>query len=186
MIYRFQPFATDKRQFGSVYNAHCAIVPDGNWIQITDYDTQILTTRIYEIIDEAIERYPDTDIFGAMTNRIAYNHQRHTKEMCENDNLKHHIRIANELARQYPNGECIEPPKERYSIAGFFFLFRKEYWNRVKFTDTIIDENGNLFDYNFCRPAKKIRIIQGAYLFHQYRLTSENWKRKDHLKISTT
>lgn len=149
-----------------------------------------LSTLTYHVIERAIERYPDTDIFGAMTNRIAYEHQRLTKDMPDNDSIKHHIRIAEVQAKLYQDGECKDAQvwingkqQKDQSVAGFFMLFRRSYWEKNRFTDTIIDPDGNLFDYNFCKGAKKIRIILGAYIYHQYRLMSPDHRRKDHLKI---
>ena len=180
MIYHIRPFATDKTKFGEVYNAHVAMIPnEEDWVLLMDWDTMMLTARQFQVIENAIQRYPDTDIFGAMTNRVAYDHQRHTFNMDETDSIKHHIRIANALSAAHFDGECADAK----TVAGFFMLFKKKYWTKTRFTDTIIDEHGNLFDYNFCKPAKKVRVIMGVYVYHQYRIMQDNWKRKDHLKI---
>src|SRR5688572_5395349 len=75
-LYKFQPFATDK-QIGREYNGHCQLVPNNDdWILILDYDCQILCPQTYQVIENAIKRYPDTAIFGALCNRVAYSHQR--------------------------------------------------------------------------------------------------------------
>ena len=184
MIYRFQPFTTDKSKFGEVYNAHCEIVPnDDDWIQIMDYDAMILTPIAYKIIDKAIEVYPDTAIFGAMCNRIAHDFQRPTISINENDSMRGHIAIAEDRAHNFQNGDCANVR----TIAGFFMLFRKSYWMEGKFQDHIIGPTGHLFDWQFCQQAIKkempMRIIQGVYCWHTYRLTHENYKRKDHLKL---
>ncbi len=189
MIYRFQPFATDKSKFGETYNAHVAMVPNSeDWIQITDWDVMPLMTEQYHIIDRAIEKYPDTVIFGAMCNRVGHSFQRLKPEPDSNDKITDHIRIAEERAKRYADGEC----QDIHTVAGFFMLFRKSYWKEVGgFHPTIIKETnpgrGNLFDFEFCLPAHKsgrpIRIIKGLYLWHTYRLTHENYKRKDHLKL---
>lgn len=185
MIWKFQPFATDKRYFGQEYNAHCSIVPnDDDWILIIDYDCMILSRMAYPIIEKAIQRYPDTEIFGAMTNRVGYSFQRiNPNEQDENDSIKHHLKIAEEKARLFADGQC----KDSHTVAGFFLLFRKSYWNNNKFQDHIIDEKGNLFDYKFTLPAyksgKKIRIIKGVYCWHTYRIEQENYHVKDHLRI---
>lgn len=187
MIARFQPFAVDRHKFGETYNYHCSLVPDGNmWIQITDYDAMMLLPEQYALIEKAIKRYPDTAIFGAMCNRVGYSFQRLTIEPDTNDSIRHHIREAEGQMWRYPDGEC----EEVKSIAGFFMLFRKSYWEACGgFQDTIIKNDGihaNLFDYEFSKFARinkmPIRVIKGLYLWHTYRLNSENYKSKDHLK----
>lgn len=186
MIYYFKPFATDKK-IGRVYNAHCAIVPNSaDWICCMDYDAMILTPETFQVIEAAIARYPDTAIFGAFTNRIAYPHQRITPHMEEYDGIRYHTTKAIELAEKYADGEC----EEARSVAGFFMLFRKEYWMKSPFQENIYDDRNNLFDFVFCRYAKKnnlpIRIIKGAYLWHSYRLLKENYKDTTHLRQWTS
>jgi hypothetical protein len=177
MIYRFQPFSTNKK-LGEVYNGHCALVPnDDDWIQIMDWDAMLLTRDGYQIIDKAIARYPDTDIFGAVTNRVGYSYQRYQGIVSEDDSIKNHVRIADELSRQYSNGEC----DDIFSVAGFFMLFKKSYWKQHPFIETIINKGGMTFDRAFCRSTKNIKLIKGLYVFHQYRLLTGR-KNIDHLK----
>lgn len=190
MIWSFTPFATEKTQFGRVYNDHVSLAPfDDDWILIRDWDTMPLTTKAFQVIEKAIERYPDTSIFGAMTNRVAYEFQTVLRNVDDNPDIHWHINKAEELADKFSDGEC----QDVKTVAGFFLLFRKAYWNRVKFQDTIIKErlvNGlktySLFDEEFCRPAREnkepIRMIKGVYIFHLYRM-NKDWRNKDHLKI---
>lgn len=183
MIYRFQPFATDKKDFGKVYNAHCRLVPnDEDWIQITDYDAMILHHSVYPVIDAAIARYPNTAIFGARCNRIALNWQRTTFDMDEEtDSMEYHTKKAIELAECYSDGQC----KDVAYVAGFFLLFRKSYWKLSPFQETIYDRKHVLFDYNFCQYARKtkmpIRVIMGVYCWHSYRIAQENRFSTAHL-----
>lgn len=181
MIYKFQPFSISK-DVGLEYNAHCELVPFiGDWILILDYDAMILSPKSYEIMEKAIAKYPDTQIFGAMTNRVGLSFQRMIKkEPDPSDSIKRHIRIAEVLAHKFRNGESFQVNQ----VAGFFMLFRKSYWMENNFQEKVMDKRGNLFDYTFSRPAGRagaIRIINGVYVFHQYRLMKE-WKDKSHLK----
>lgn len=182
MIYKFQPFATDKL-IGREYNAHCSLVPnDDDFILILDYDCQILCHQTYQVIENAIKRYPDTAIFGALCNRVAYSHQRITASPDPNDRMKDHIRTAIEFAEQFPGGESV-PAR---TVAGFFMLFRKSYWKESPFQEKIYDKTGNLFDYTFCRHAMKnklpIRVIRGVYVWHSYRLLADSYKNTSHLR----
>ncbi len=165
-IYRFQPFATDKN-IGDVYNAHCRMVPnDDDWIQIMDWDAMLLTREGFNIIDEAVILHPDTDIFGAVTNRIGYGWQRYLLNNDIDFNLVTHIEIAERLSKLGASMVKIE------TIAGFFMLFKKSYWNKNPFQPRLKDEKGKLFDKNFCRGATDMKLIKGLYVFHQYRATT--------------
>jgi GT2 family glycosyltransferase len=182
MIYKFQPFATDKL-IGREYNGHCSLVPnDDDWILILDYDCQVLCPEAYQVIENAIKRYPDTAIFGALCNRVAYSHQRITSLPDEDDRMRGHIETAIDFAERYRSGEAV-PAR---TVAGFFMLFRKSYWKQTPFQERIYDDKGNLFDYNFCRHAMKnklpIRVIRGVYCWHSYRLLKESFKDTSHLR----
>lgn len=172
-IYRIQPFSPQK-ELGKVYNQHVKMVPnDSDWIQLTDWDAMFLSTKSYQVIEKAIMNYPDTAVFGAMTNRIGYPYQRREAMPDDNADIRHHIQIAEELAEKYKDGQC----QEAYSVAGFFMLFKKEYWQNNHFQDRIMDRNGTFFDRNFCEKAKRqmkpLRIIKGVYLWHSYRLNKD-------------
>lgn len=180
MIFKFQPFATDKN-LGEEYNRHCSLVPsDEDWIMILDYDAMILHTKTYQVIENAISNNPGTKIFGAMTNRIGLSQQRIGKEPDKNADFLHHYRISEKLANEYPNGEC----KPAMVVGGFFLLFPKSYWLQNPFQQKVIT-NGVSFDFAFCEPARKqngIRIIKGAYLWHSYRLwKGSSWADRSHL-----
>lgn len=182
MIYKFQPFSTTKN-LGEEYNQHCKLVPrDDDWILILDYDAMILTPKTYQVIEKAIQNKPDTEIFGAMTNRVGYSFQRIHDKLDDDSDIRNHIKIAEQMAVRFPAGEC----KDVKSVAGFFMLFRKSYWKKHPFQEKIIDNLGHFFDYNFCRPAHKaglpIRVIRGAYVWHSYRLMKDP-RNKEHLKI---
>lgn len=182
MIYKFQPFSTTKH-LGREFNAHCAMVPNAeDWILILDYDCMILCPQTYHVIERAIERYPDTAIFGAMTNRVGYSFQCQSGQVDYNTNIKDHHRISQQLANEFQNGEC----RPARTIAGFFLLFRKSYWMESPFQADIIDGRGMFFDASFCKHAQArrlpIRIIKGAYLFHWYRFEKENYLDKSHLR----
>lgn len=183
MIFYFSPFSTTK-EIGNAYNAHCAMVPNAeDWICIMDYDAMILCPETFKVIEAAIARYPDTAIFGALTNRISYGQQRINEEMDPDPNILNHIRTAKILAKGYADGKCIDAKPA--TIAGFFMLFRKSYWEYSRFQPFIQDERGVLFDHNFCLHAKKnglpIRIILGAYLWHTYRIDKPDYRDASHL-----
>ena len=86
------------------------------------------------------------------------------------------------MADMFDGGESV-PAR---TVAGFFMLFKKEYWKQSPFQEKIYDKTGNLFDYNFCRHAMKnkmpIRVIRGVYCWHSYRLLANSFKDTSHLR----
>lgn len=185
MIYKFQPFSTDK-QFGNEVNKHCALVPnDDDWILLLDYDAMVLHTSAYELMEKAIVENPHIEIFGANTNRVGHAFHRTGEHQVGPDpdaDIRQHIRIAQTLAERFSNGEVEEIP----TCAGFFMLFRKSYWQANKFIPTIVGEHGKYFDYHFCYAASKRRTIAkilGVYVWHTYRLQyGEDWTNDKHLR----
>lgn len=184
MIYKFKPFSVTK-QLGEEYNAHCSLVPnDEDWILLMDYDTMILCPETYGVIERAINTNPMVEIFSAWTNRIGYRHQRYGNPLVPdvNSDIKQHIILAKNLAREYCFGSVIPIT----TAAGFFLLFRKSYWKAVGgFQKGIRDGDERMFDYNFCLPAQRrgtIALIRGVYVWHTYRLMQEDYRYTDHLK----
>lgn len=183
MLYSFQPFSTDKKRFGETYNAHCGMVPnEDDWILILDYDCMILDSRAYKIMQKAIETHPEVEIFTAFASRIGYSDQRiDPSKIDPNDSILYHKKIAEDLASQWPNGEC----NHTHSAAGFFLLFKKSYWMKNPFQPEIMDSSGRYFDWNFCMSAMRknaIRVIRGIYCWHTYRLGQENIREGSHLR----
>jgi len=165
MISKFQPFSLTK-DIGEEYNAHCEGAKD--WILILDYDVLILDYRAYFLMEKAIYNEPDC-IFSCYASRIGYQWQRIWETWSENDSFLHHQKIAKEQADKYPNGET----RPIQTAAGFFLLFHKSYWERNRFQPKMIDSSGRMFDRVFCDEAmkkNKVRLIQGIYVWHTYRL----------------
>lgn len=182
IIYRFQPFACDK-ELGREYNGHCSLVPnDDNWIMILDWDCYILDISSYHVIDKAIEKYPETEIFGAYTNRVGYNWQlgpdnNKIYEQSLNYDMAFHKKLAKAYASKRADGSCLPIP----TVAGFFMLFRKKYWKQNPFQEKIMTDRGRTFDKQFCKGATDMKVIQGLYVFHQYRMDKDILDRS-HLK----
>jgi hypothetical protein len=176
-IFRIQPFATDKNQFGKALNDHCAAAPAGSWIQFMDWDAHILTIEAFSLMEKAIEMYPDTDVFGAMTNRIGVQDQRSEIYLWDNWNYKEHVAKAQLSSMLFKDGECIDI----FYVGGFFMLFKKSYWEKNNFQPAVLDNMGKSFDKTFSINGK-CRVIKGLYIFHQYRMHNKTWKTTHHLK----
>lgn len=166
-VHYMMPFSMNKR-VGEVYNQACSRVPDGDWICIMDQDVLFdLGQNPQHIVSDAIRKYPDTDLFGCYTNRVGLKWQLLGEEADKNSDLLHHIEIARERARL---DTCTQVDKP---IAGFFMLFNKKLWETVKF-QTHLEEKKVFFDWDFSqkilKSGGKIRLIDGLYVFHRYRM----------------
>jgi len=178
-IWYFQPFAADKN-IGKEYNHYCSIVPDNDWICITDHDSMWLhphtKKQLEDIIAEQGNKY---DLLGCLTNRLASAQQCYNGKLSDDPNILNHYGIAEEL---YNNNYAVVT-QAMGGIAGLLMLMPKKTWERIKF-----QENDIAFDTTFCRKLLiqhkgKIGIMQGVYLFHYYRFHQPNPKHyKEHLK----
>lgn len=180
MIYKFQPFSSSK-ELGKEYNAHCALVPNPeDWILILDYDCMVLNPGAYKLMELAIERYPETEVFTAVTNRVGYRTQCYKHKLNKETDLRPHLELAEQLSWQYATGEAVPV----VTAAGFFLLFQKKYWIENPFQQDIINVNGRIFDVIFCRSAQQrasIRMIKGVYCWHTYRVRNKGTHNNSHL-----
>jgi hypothetical protein len=189
-IYSFTPFASNKN-FGKACNDHCEQVPnDDDWILIRDCDTMFLipetSEQLYKIVRENNDKY---DLIGCYSNRIGLDYQLPNKILSENDSVRHHIKIAQDLYKT--NGSTVIPLNK--NIAGMFLLFKKSAWKRHKFEEglsvTKKDYDGQTkkgyIDYwfsNFFALNKKVGLATGVYIFHVYRLFGTDRKDQRHLQ----
>lgn len=174
MIYEFTPSGTGERfrDYGEALNRHCALVPyDEDWIIIRDQDTMYFPLDHRKIIREATMLYPDTGVFGAVTNRIGLQWQLVNEEVSENPSVTDHYKIAKKLQEDF-GSECRTITQG--GIAGFFMMFRKSTWNAVQFNQGDMADCDVLFDWAFSISVRDnlklpLRVIKGLYLFHFYR-----------------
>jgi hypothetical protein len=181
MIYYFAPFDSEKN-IGRSHNQHCEIVPNSeNWICITDSDVLFLLPDTKKQIEDVIRKHgKDYQVFGCLTNRIAAEHQRciEIRGNFHETNIMIHKHIASKLQEiRYD-----EVQETNINVAGFLMIFQKKTWERHRFSDSSIR-----FDSEFTDKVKadggKLAIMQGVYVFHDYRLGHENpMYYIDHLK----
>ena len=192
MIYYFAPFDSEKN-IGRSHNKHCEIVPNSeDWICITDSDLLFLMSDTKKQIEDVLRKHGnDYQVFGCLTNRIASLHQRfngepsianevdwdadtefHCADIIRHKDIANHCRI-----------EHYDEVKETtINVAGFLMIFQKKTWEKYRFSD-----NSIRFDSEFTDKVKadggKLGIMQGVYVFHDYRLEHKNpLYYIDHLK----
>ncbi|MBF0577718.1 hypothetical protein [Dysgonomonas sp. GY617] len=178
-IYYFAPFDSEKN-IGRSHNQHCEIVPNSeDWICITDSDVLFLLPDTKKQIHDTIIRHGnDYQVFGCLTNRIASHHQRFgVPDLFYETDIMTHKRNAKIAQDHYTMVRETD-----LNIAGFLMIFQKKTWEKYRFSD-----NSLRFDSEFTDKVRanggKLAIMQGVYVFHDYRLGYDNpMFYIDHLK----
>lgn len=185
-LYFLSPYGFDLK-IGDRLNKEIDDLPSDAWVVLTDQDVAFLTDKVGDHLNAVINRYPDTDLFSCYTNRLGLSYQRLPGVDSDNyDLLYHHQQAQERLKKYYSTSTQIDKP-----VAGFFMMFPKKTWEKYKFQSEIIDRKkqidghkGVYFDYDFSWRILKgggvIRLIEGLYVLHLYRL-NRPVKNVDHL-----
>ncbi len=172
VIYYFAPYDPLKR-IGQSHNDHCALVPNlDDWICVTDSDVLFLLPDSKKQIADIIAEHGDEfQVYGCLTNRIASPHQRPGKFSDDTD-IMNHKEIAMRLQRE----KYLDVAETVINIAGFLMIFKKKTWEKYRFSD-----NSIRFDSEFTNKVMagggRLGIMQGVYVFHDYRLGYKDPRR---------
>lgn len=171
------PYAVDKN-LGRAYNEACALVPNGDWICVIDYDVMFLTPDAIKIMYEYVALFPGTGLFTCYTNRIhpMAIDQLIMTEPSDNTDIRHWQNLAK---------VCAESPtlatKIGHEISGFLMLFSKETWKQINFDESKkclgVD---NDFSLRVLMSGKKIYRMNRLLVWHSYRVNDIT--DKSHLK----
>lgn len=177
MLHFFQPQQIDG-SLGRGYNYYMGLIPsDDHWAVLQDYDTMFLY-HPEELIKRAIKEYPDTGMFTCYTNRIGNPSQLlNGKISPQRDILAHH-----DLASRVHNLKLWECTELMEPVSGFCMIIKKSTWKQLRFNE---DQKLLGVDTDFSRlllsRGKKIRRINGLYMFHFYRM-NKSVRDKSHLQ----
>jgi len=175
-IWEFIPYNEDKN-LGVAYNECFDLVPDNDWVVLTDADSLYLTPSHIHMVRKAIDMHPDTGMFICKVNRVKRKAQIHDLDLCDDMDIIKHRKIALELA-----GQPLSCTEIGGDVGGYFMCLKKSTWKEMgKFhTRGILG-----IDTRACRAirriGKKVRIINNLYKFHYYRWL-EGVDYKEHLR----
>jgi hypothetical protein len=163
-VHYIQPFAVDK-DICKAYNQACKLIPDEDWICITDMDTMFLHPE-QKIMIDIIAKSGQADLYGCVTNRCNVPDLVLPSMFYELDLKKHYQKAKERLA--YGS----ETMAYNGIVPGYFMLFSKKTWNEVQ--GFSIPEYGvnYAFDQYFSLKIKRKAIIKSVYLLHLYRIWS--------------
>lgn len=175
-IYFISPYGFQLK-IGDRLNKEISEMPEDAWICLTDQDCCFLVDKAGDLINDVINRYPDTDLFSCYTNRLGLSYQRLPEVNMDEFDLQKLHKIADDRVKKYYSiCSDIDQP-----VAGFFMLFSKKTWEKYPFQSEIIDKDKELdgkrgiyfdwdFSYRVLKGGGKIRLIEGLFMLHCYRL----------------
>lgn len=194
MIYYLTPFCPQKR-LGHIHNKYCELVTNPeDYICLLDPDVMFLHPHQQSWIQDIVDKHGDDwDLLGCMANRIGNEENKGELIFSYYDGINSNIWQQlfdikpNEMSLNYCRFNSNahyhsyhDSIKEANITAGFFMLFKRSLWDKIKFKE------GINFDIKFCEAVKKkggrIGIMKGIYVYHDYRSWSKNPKTdKKHL-----
>lgn len=169
-IHYISPYSIDKNIGGAINAAirQLNASPD-DWIIHVDQDVCFLRPDSKKQIAEVLE-HTDYDVLGCLTNRLSGTHQLYQGEFNDSGDMREHIAIANQC-HSVAYGRVLPTT---INIAACMMAFRvRRWWDVGGFS-----ENSIRFDSEFTkdvmRRGGKLGIMAGVYVFHLYRMWSDN------------
>lgn len=166
MIWYFTPY-TNTKNLGAAYNEYMKLISDHDSACIMDGDTMFLQPDFGNTIENYSKLYPEA-ILTCRTNRIHHLSKQLDGKMDDECNVREHIKKA-EIRKHLTTVTEISPGE---GMSGFLMVVPKKIWRRIQFV-----ENGGClgvdsqFRMDLHNAGIKIYIMDGLYVFHQYRLT---------------
>lgn len=156
---------------GSINEAIDQLNADTNdWIILTDHDVCWLRADSKRQLIEILAN-TEYDVLGPVTNRLSMPHQV-IEPMFDISDMTEHIKVANyQHETQY--GKVI-PTTD--ILAAFCLCFRISTWRELgRFTENCIQFD-SIFSCDAVNKGYKLGIMPGIYVFHLYRMWSDNAK----------
>jgi GT2 family glycosyltransferase len=175
-IHPVTPYRED-RNLGKAYNDAFALIPDEDYLLITDYDVLLLLPDTIRHCYTYAKAYPNADMFVCWANRTFHtNEQLYQQKVNENVDIRQHIAIAKDCARGVP-----VVTKINRTISGFLMLIPKRTWNEFKFVEDLkclgVD---TIYSQRLVDAGRTILRMDGIYVWHTYRL-EHGTQDKSHL-----
>ena len=169
-IYYCTPFSQDKN-LGKAYNEYVRKLATNqdDYIFFIDGDVQILDSNWGNHVKDLINKYPETGIFTALTNRCGNLKQCHLGIRNQSENILGQY----ELAQVIKKNNYWQVTEINRVISGYFFGFSIKTFDLVggfSENEGEILKVDNRFSKKVLEAGKKILLMCGVYVFHYYRL----------------
>lgn len=179
-IYYFVPYHKDG--LGVAYNKCCEIVPGGSWICIMDADVMLFPSRFGDIVQSAIRAMPEVDVWTTMVTRIS-NAERKVCPGGQRDEERDLVKLKEKALKHAIDNAGRVSLLETPALAGYFMLFRKEFWEKNPFPAHSSGRCVLWIDTHWSMGAKangaKFGLIEGLLAVHYYSLEGQ---RGSHMK----
>jgi hypothetical protein len=174
-IHYISPYSYPEKNIGGAINdavRQLNASPD-DWIVHMDMDAMWLLPDSKAQVERILSQ-TSYDVLGCMTNRVGSAEQLVGGYFNEDDRIRNHIDIARHCRTNA--GDLVK--RAQGVVAAFMMCFRMSAWQAVGgFVEDVLN-----FDTLFCWEVVRVcpggvGIMQGVYVFHQYRLMSTNPRR---------
>ena len=173
------PYSLDRKLFEAYDNA-IRNQPPGQWVCMLDGDTAFLRSDFGHTIAAYIDKYPDTGIFTCYASRCFYNYQVPAYVNQQNDSIKYHKQIAENLHKT----TYLQVTELNKQIAGHMIVIKKETWDIIRLNvlnrckHETIEGVDTAISREILESGRKIYLMNAVYLLHYYRLIEGQSSRK--------
>jgi hypothetical protein len=164
------------KNIGKAINDIVKHIGEFDWVCLRDIDTIPLLHKEFIQQCQDIADNGQFDLISCITNRIGLERQLYKEKISDDFDLKRHVEIAQELYELH--GSKVSPYVG--TVAGVMMMFSKKIWQQVGGFDEggIVNSQAQYFDYSFSKKVSSVKgragIADGIYIFHLYRMWSEN------------
>ena len=170
-----KPFALDKN-YAVELNRCMNLIPDDQVAVIMDWDSMFLSHTQIPMLYDYIDKYPDTGMFLAMSNRSGSHIQRWNGQISPQMQMNQWHRTAMNIK---PTLDVVEVRDNK--ISGFLMMVSKKTWNEVKFDESLqvlgVDRS---YAQRLLVMGYSIKVMKDILIYHSYRVWNGN-KNADHL-----
>ena len=169
------PFSLEKI-YGKEINDTIALLPSNSWVCLADWDAMFLSHTQIPMLYDYIDKYPDTGMFLAMSNRSGSHIQRWNGQISPQTQINQWHRTAMNIK---PTLDVIEVRDNK--ISGFLMMVSKKVWEDVKFNESLgvlgVDRD---YAQRLLVMGYSIKVMKDVLIYHSYRTWNGN-KNTDHL-----
>jgi GT2 family glycosyltransferase len=158
-----------ERNLGRAYNEIASRLRPDDHCCFLDHDATFTTYDWYRQLLEAIERYPDAGLFGAMTNRIGNKQQLAPGAPAGHDMAAHRAFGAKLLTE---HGSAAVDITGQHLLSGVVMCFPRIVSSGIRFKDGFFGVD-NEVHREVRRSGKRIYLLPGFYVQHWYRGNGE-------------
>lgn len=154
-----------ERNLGRAYRETLARLRPEDHCVFIDHDAIWTTRDWYRLLLEAIARYPDAGLFGAMTNRIG-NKQQIPRGAPPGHDMQAHRRFGKEL--QDAHGSDAIDVTNAHLLSGVVLCIPAETRRVLPIADGMMGVD-NQMHRDVRRLGKRVYLLRGLYVQHHYR-----------------